>query len=259
MASPKRTKQKFFPTQQTDTPAKLKVPANDDGTPKTPNLRAQTPGQRPYIRDLRDPSKDIVIATGPAGTGKTYPAVLHAIQQLQAGEIRKIVVTRPMVASGGEELGALPGGIIEKVGPWCVPVLDVFKEFYSVYQVEQMLQREVIELVPLAIMRGRTLKNAIIIGDEMQNSTPGQMKMFLTRIGDNSRMILTGDVEQFDEEQLRRISNTPRGEPVVSGLVDLLDRLEWDGVPDNFGLTGMTERDVVRHKAVGDVLHLYRK
>lgn len=249
-------KQKFFPTQPQDMPAHLKVPANDDGTQKTPFLKAQTPGQRPYIRDLKDDTKDIVIATGPAGTGKTYPAVLYAIQALQAGTVKKVIITRPMVASGGEELGILPGGIIEKVAPWCIPVLDIFKEFYSVYQVEQMLQRETIEIAPLAIMRGRTLKNAIIIGDEMQNTTIGQMKMFLTRIGEGSRMIVTGDTDQFDEEQLRKATQTPRDEEMVSGLHYLVDRLEGQ-IPDNFGLTEMTIRDVVRHKAVGDVLRLF--
>lgn len=252
-----QSKQKFFPTNPQDVPSHLKQPANDDGTHKTPFLKAQTPGQRPYIRDLKDPTKDIVIATGPAGTGKTYPAVLYAIQQLQGGHVKKVVITRPMVASGGEELGVLPGGIIEKVAPWCIPVLDIFKEFYSVYQVEQMLQREQIEIAPLAIMRGRTLKNAIVIGDEMQNTTIGQMKMFLTRIGEGSRMIVTGDIEQFDEEQLRKATMTDRDEPMVSGLHYLIDLIDEKGLPDDWSLTEMTIRDVVRHKAVGDVLRMF--
>ena len=229
-------------------PTSLLIPANDDGTRKTPSLKAMTPGQRPYIRALQDAEMDVVIATGPAGTGKTYPAVVHAIKALQAGDIKKVIITRPMVASGGEELGVLPGGIIEKVAPWCIPVLDIFKEFYSVYQVEQMLKREEIEIAPLAIMRGRTLKNAVVIGDEMQNTTIGQMKMFLTRLGEGSRMIVTGDTEQFDEEQLRKATQTPRDEELVSGLNYLIDQIERQGCPDHWHLTEMDIRDVVRHR-----------
>jgi phosphate starvation-inducible PhoH-like protein len=220
-------------------------------------LKAQTPGQRPYIRDLQDMEKDIVVATAPAGAGKTYLAVLEGIAGLRAGRYKKVIVTRPMVASGGEELGILPGGIIEKVGPWCIPVLDIFKEFYSTHQVEQLLRSEVLELAPLAIMRGRTLKNAFVIGDEMQNTTVGQMKMFMTRLGEGSRMVITGDTEQFDEEQLRKATGIDRDEELVSGLRDLLTKLRNDGVPETFGLHQMSLRDVVRHRAVGTVLRLY--
>lgn len=232
--------------------------ANNNTPPvKEVVLKAQTPGQRPYIRDLQNPDKDIVVATAPAGAGKTYLAVLQAISGLRDGTYKKVIVTRPMVASGGEELGILPGGIIEKVGPWCIPVLDIFKEFYSTYQVELMLKSEQLELAPLAIMRGRTLKNAFVIGDEMQNTTIGQMKMFMTRLGEGSRMVITGDTEQFDEEQLRKATGIGRDEELVSGLRDLLHKLHNEGVPDTFGLHQMSLRDVVRHRAVGTVLRLY--
>ncbi|ARK07401.1 PhoH-like protein [Sphingobium phage Lacusarx] len=241
----------------TPIPAELMVPANDDGTPKAVTIKHLTPGQRPYIRALQDEEKDVVIATGPAGAGKTYPAVQTAIKGLREGRYKKVIITRPMVASGGEELGVLPGGIIEKVAPWCIPVLDVFKEYYSVYQVEQMLKREEIEIAPLAIMRGRTLKNAFVIGDEMQNTTIGQMKMFVTRLGENSRMVITGDTEQFDEEQLRKATGTPSHEEMVSGLHHLIGLLDAEGVPPEWSLTQMTLRDVVRHRSVSTALRLF--
>lgn len=243
-----------------DLPASYTQPANDTLTKSTHReviLKAQTRGQRPYILALQDDTKDVVIATGPAGTGKTYPAVLKAIKLLQAGDITKVIITRPMVASGGEELGILPGGIIEKVGPWCIPILDIFKEFYSTYQVEQMLKSEVVEVAPLAIMRGRTLKKAFVIGDEMQNTTIGQMKMFVTRLGEGSRMVITGDTEQFDEEQLRKATGIERHEELVSGLADLVDRITDRGLPDDWSLTQMDIRDVVRHKSVGEALRLF--
>lgn len=241
-----------------------------------PILKAQTPNQKGYIRKLTQNHHDILLAIGPAGTGKTYVAVLHAIKQFRAGEIDKIVITRPMVGAGAEELGILPGGITEKVAPWCIPILDIFKEFYSKYEVEQMLDREQIEIAPLAIMRGRTFKNCLVIADETQNCTPEQMKMLLTRIGENTRMIITGDMEQVDRHQL---GGTKDDAGVgVSGLTDVVRRIEArdaidklavvvsegddDGRPpalrwQRIGLVRLGRADVIRHAAVEDVLALY--
>lgn len=243
-----------------------------------PILKGQTPNQKGYIRKLTQKTHDILISVGPAGTGKTYVAVLYAIQQFRAGEIDKIIITRPMVGSSGEELGILPGGVTEKVAPWCIPILDIFKEFYSKYEVENMIDREIIEIAPLAIMRGRTFKHALIIADEAQNTTPEQMKMLLTRVGEGSRMIITGDVEQTDRRQLGGARDADG--IGISGLADVMDRLKardarlalsrsmqtdagnYDGRPpahrpERIGIVTLTRADVVRHPVVEDVLALY--
>lgn len=273
LVSQKR-RQSFFNSDASQLPSALMQPATKGSRPPAPSkpepvLRAQTSNQKGYIRKLVHNQHDILFAVGPAGTGKTYVAVLHAIQQLRKGEIGKVVITRPMVGSSGEELGILPGGIVEKVGPWCIPILDIFKEFYTKFEVENMIDREEIEIAPLAIMRGRTFKNALIIADEMQNSTPEQMKMLLTRIGEGSRMIITGDTDQHD-----------RGEG-VSGLADVVRRIETrdaragdiavdavndddDGRPaksksERIGLMRLTRQDVVRHAVIDEVLGLYEE
>lgn len=267
--SHKKQRQSFFHSDASQLPAVLmgtsagkqpKVPAKP-----IPVLTHQTANQKGYIRKLTCALHDILFAIGPAGTGKTYVAVLHAIIEYRAGNTDKIVITRPMVGSSGEELGILPGGIAEKVGPWCIPILDIFKEFYSKAEVEQMIERDIIEIAPLAIMRGRTFKNALIIADEMQNSTVEQMKMLMTRIGEGSRMIITGDMDQHD-----------RGDG-VSGLTDVVRRLETrdarhreemveaasthsypvSAMPSRIGLMRLTRADVVRHPVIDDVLNLY--
>lgn len=179
-----------------------------------PALKAQTHNQKGYLKKLRQRRHDILFAVGPAGTGKTYMAVREAIAQFQKGEISKIIITRPNVATG-DDLGYLPGTMFEKMAPWVRPIIDVFMEHYAAHEVQRMIQAEEIEIAPLAYMRGRTFKNATIIADEMQNSTIDQMKMLMTRIGDNARMIITGDIEQWD----RQVGNT-------SGLADITRRLQ---------------------------------
>jgi phosphate starvation-inducible PhoH-like protein len=255
----------FKPVKQTTKPAIV--------------LTAQTPTQKVYLRKLGKRHHDILFATGPAGTGKTYLAVVHAIKELRAGNIKKIVITRPNVGAG-DDLGHLPGTLIEKMAPWMQPVLDVFKEYYEVHEVERMIRDEVIEIAPLVFMRGRTLKEAFIIGDEMQNATPEQMKMFLTRIGEGSIMVITGDLHQHDR---------PPGH--VSGLADFLDRFhardglnvalppaigEANGHPfanddesytsdynaqpeerSRIGIVSFSLSDVVRHEVIGEVLAIY--
>ena len=138
--------------------------------------------QEDYLAHLENPKKDMVFALGPAGTGKTLIATLWAIKQLKSREIERIVITRPAV-SVDEQHGFLPGTLEQKMAPWTRPIMDVFREFWDLKQIESMLENEVIEIAPLAYMRGRTFKNCVIIGDELQNSTVSQMKMLLTRIG----------------------------------------------------------------------------
>jgi phosphate starvation-inducible PhoH-like protein len=198
--------------------------------------------QEDYLALLDDPHKDIVFASGPAGTGKTMIAVLAAIRALKAGEIDKIVVTRPAV-SVDEQHGFLPGTLVEKMAPWTRPIFDVFEEYYSPKEIESMIAENIVEIAPLAYMRGRTFKNAIIIADEMQNATVNQMKMLLTRIGTGSRIIVTGDLAQHD----RGFDN--------NGLKDFIGRLSTNS--HRIGAVEFTQEDVERHPAVKEVLKIY--
>lgn len=199
--------------------------------------------QETYIEYLEDAHRRIIIAAGPAGTGKTFLGVLRAIKALKQKEIQRIVITRPAVHVEGEKFGYLPGGIEEKLTPWLMPIMDIMKEYYSVAEIRSMMENEVIEISPLAFMRGRTFKNCTIILDEAQNTTPAQMKMVLTRLGTGSRIIVTGDLEQSDH----------KGE---NGLLDFLDKLRnWENpkiAVARFGVQHV-ERDVI----VGDVLEIY--
>lgn len=199
--------------------------------------------QENYLEALNDESKAIVFAMGPAGCGKTLLATLYAIQCLQSGEYSKIVITRPAV-SVDEQHGFLPGTLIEKMAPWVIPIMDVFKEYYSPPQLLKMLEEEVIEIAPLAYMRGRTMKNCVVIADEMQNSTVSQTKMVLTRIGDNCRMIITGDLKQHD-----------RGYE-TNGLGDFTDRLKAQG-SKKIAVVDFGPSDVERHPVIEEVLALY--
>lgn len=199
--------------------------------------------QEDYIEMLDDDRKYIVFAMGPAGTGKTLLAVLAAIRALKNGEIEKIVVTRPAV-SVDEQHGFLPGTLEEKMAPWTRPIFDVFQEYFSPVQIESMLADNIIEIAPLAYMRGRTFKNAFIIADEMQNATPSQMKMLLTRIGTGSRIVVTGDLAQHDRGYEQ------------NGLKDFIERLKQRRNP-MFGIVEFQREDVERHEAVTAVLHIY--
>jgi phosphate starvation-inducible PhoH-like protein len=199
--------------------------------------------QETYLLKLNDPQKMIIFAIGPAGTGKTMLAVQWAIDQLKYGHADKIIITRPAV-SVDEDHGFLPGTLQEKMEPWTKPIMDVFAENYSVREIENFVKEGVIETSPLAYMRGRTFKNAVIIADEMQNATPSQMKMLLTRLGIGSRMVVTGDLQQADR-------------PSNNGLLEFL------GLFNNFhnhryvDLCHFTAEDVERHEAVKEVLAIY--
>jgi phosphate starvation-inducible PhoH-like protein len=199
--------------------------------------------QEIYVDQLFDEQKAIVFAMGPAGCGKTLLATLYAIKCLQSGETAKIVITRPAV-SVDEQHGFLPGTLVDKMAPWVIPIMDVFKEYYSPQQILKMVEEEIIEIAPLAYMRGRTMKNCIVIADEMQNSTVSQTKMVLTRIGENCRMIVTGDLKQHD-----------RGYE-TNGLGDFTNRLSQAG-SKKIAVVNFDAGDVERHPVIEEVLALY--
>ncbi len=205
-------------------------------------IRAKTPTQIEYYKAVLE--NDICFAIGPAGTGKTYLAVAFAISALKKGIVQRIVLARPAVEAG-ESLGFLPGDLKEKIDPYLRPLYDALQDMLPMEQLATYTEKGVIEIVPLAYMRGRTLNNAYVILDEAQNATSMQMKMFLTRLGPNSKAIITGDITQID------LPNT-----VVSGLVQVKEILSnVDGV----GFIYFNKGDVVRHKLVKDIIDAYDK
>jgi phosphate starvation-inducible PhoH-like protein len=192
---------------------------------------------------LEDRNINIVFAIGPAGTGKTLISTLVGIKELKNNNINKLVVTRPAV-SVDEQHGFLPGTLQEKMAPWTRPIFDVFEEYYSPDQIEFMLGDNKIEIAPLAYMRGRTFKDSYIIADEMQNATDNQMKMLLTRIGDNSKLVVTGDLNQHE-----------RGFE-SNGLKCIMERLHTAN-SDRIKMVNFTNTDIERHPVVTEVLDLY--
>ena len=200
----------------------------------------KTLGQKEYYYALKN--KDVVFGIGPAGTGKTYLAVVFAVDALKNNLVKKIVLTRPAVEAG-ENLGFLPGDLKEKVDPYLRPLYDALHDMLGVEQTERLIEKGVIEIAPLAYMRGRTLEDAYVILDEAQNTTDNQMKMFLTRLGFNSKMIITGDVTQID---------LPRG--VESGLVRAMDILNN---VKGISFIHLTAMDVVRHPVVQRIIERY--
>lgn len=203
-------------------------------------VRARTAAQDAYIRALRRHA--LVFGTGPAGTGKTWLAVAHAITLFERKEVDRIILSRPAVEAG-ERLGFLPGDMREKVDPYLRPIYDALFDLMDARIVERALQTGEIEIAPLAFMRGRTLANAVVILDEAQNTTSMQMKMFLTRLGENSRMIVTGDPSQVD---------LPLGQ--TSGLAEAVRLL--DGI-EGIGHCAFTHEDVIRHELVARIVHAY--
>lgn len=205
-------------------------------------IRVKTIGQRHYIQTIK--KKDIVFGIGPAGTGKTYLAVVLAVAALKEGAVKRIMLTRPAVEAG-ENLGFLPGDLQEKVDPYLRPLYDALHDVLGLEQTTKLFERGMIEVAPLAYMRGRTLDDSFIILDEAQNTTPEQMKMFLTRLGFGSKMVVTGDVTQID---------LPRGKK--SGLIEASRILQ--GI-EEIGFVTFSEQDVVRHTLVQKIITAYNQ
>jgi phosphate starvation-inducible PhoH-like protein len=220
-------------------------PSGDDiivyGTKGAP-IKAKTVNQQKLVDLVRD--LDLVFALGPAGTGKTYISVALAVRALKNKQVKKIIITRPAVEAG-ENLGFLPGDLKEKIDPYLRPIYDALNDMIPFEKLRYYMEREIIEIAPLAYMRGRTLNNAFILLDEAQNTTPMQMKMFLTRMGPESKMIITGDTSQIDLPGNQR-----------SGLKEAVRLLN---AVKGIGFVELSERDVVRHKLVRDIIEAYRK
>jgi phosphate starvation-inducible PhoH-like protein len=205
-------------------------------------IKAKTPNQIEYWKSVKQ--NDICFAIGPAGTGKTYLAVAFAVAALKKGVVKKIILARPAVEAG-ESLGFLPGDFREKIDPYLRPLYDALEEMIPSEQLKNYMEKSLIEIVPLAYMRGRTLNNAYVILDEAQNATGMQMKMFLTRLGPNSKSIITGDITQIDLPSFSQ-----------SGLVQVREILKnVDGV----GFVYFDKGDVVRHRLVKDIINAYEK
>ncbi|WP_066192909.1 MULTISPECIES: PhoH family protein [Gracilibacillus] len=212
------------------------ITKNAQGKP----IRVKTLGQRHYLQSIRQ--SDLVFGIGPAGTGKTYLAVVMAIHALKNGKVKKIILTRPAVEAG-ESLGFLPGDLKEKVDPYLRPLYDALHDVLGTEHTARLIERGTIEIAPLAYMRGRTLDDAFVILDEAQNTTNAQMKMFLTRLGFGSKMVITGDATQID---------LPKG--VRSGLIDAKEKL---ANVNGIGIVYLSQSDVVRHPIVQKIIDAY--
>ena len=212
---------------------------------KPAELIPQSVNQEQYILSLLDKTLDIVVVSGPAGTGKTYLGMLAGIKALRNGDVDRILLTRPAVAVDDEKHGFLPGDLNAKMEPWVRPLIEVLREYYSLKEIMHMLEEQIIEIIPLAFCRGRNFKNSWIILDEAQNATPSQLKMLMTRIGIDSKIVITGDVEQTD----RRTAD--------NGLLDLTHKLKENPVV-GIGVCTFDSKDIRRHKIIEHILRLYR-
>jgi phosphate starvation-inducible PhoH-like protein len=210
---------------------------------KRMQLVPKNTNQQVYLDTLENDNSHIVFAIGPAGTGKTMLGVQWAINQFKDGLVEKIVITRPAV-SVDEEHGFLPGTLEEKMAPWTRPIFDVFQENFCAREVERQMREGIIEISPLAYMRGRTFKNSVIVADEMQNATPSQMKMLLTRLGQGSQMVVTGDLQQADR-------------PSNNGLLQFLGLYNGFENHQYVDICHFTKQDVERHEAVKEILEIY--
>lgn len=207
-----------------------------------PALRL-TANQKHYVRELNDPLRSLIVCTGPAGTGKTAFACRVGVEQLKSRDVEQLVITKPLVTVG-EDVGYLPGNMRAKMNPWLESYMDIFKEHYSNNQLEDMMKKEVIKLAPLAYCRGNTYSNSFVICDESQNMTPNQTKLLLTRMGEKSKLVLIGDLDQQDTHGL-------------SGLADFLDKF-GDKTHEEIVNVQLTEDDVCRSSLVKYILSLYK-
>jgi len=215
----------------------------------TPLYSPKSENQKKYVDLLTNPEKSLIVALGPAGCGKTLFACSHAIESLKQGTIQKIVLTRPMVSVEDEEIGFLPGNIVSKMDPWTKPMFDIFSEYFSMNDIHGMIQSGVIEICPLAFMRGRTFHRSFILADEMQNSSPTQILMLATRLGFNSKMVMMGDLQQSDRSDQ------------INGLSDFLDKYNKrvENEVTGMGIVELEKEDVMRSEIVKEVLSLYAK
>lgn len=223
-----------------------KVLHNDDETILFGNgglvVKARTANQRKLVKDCA--KKDMIFAIGPAGTGKTYTAVALAVKALKNKEVKRIILTRPAVESG-ENLGFLPGDLKEKLDPYMQPLYDALRDMIPAEKLAEMLETGIIQIAPLAFMRGRTLDKSFVILDEAQNATQSQFKMFLTRMGKSAKFIINGDPSQID---------LPKKQP--SGLIQAIEVLKSI---DDISMIFFDEKDVIRHKLVKDIIMAYKK
>lgn len=204
----------------------------------------RTRNQERLVLALQSDQEHIVVTAGPAGTGKTYLAMLAAVKAFREGTVSRIVLTRPAVGVEGEEHGFLPGDLNQKMDPWVRPLTDILRDYYRQADIQAMLEEQTIEIAPLGFMRGRTFKDAFIIADEMQNATPNQVKMLMTRIGEGSKIVITGDTDQTDKTV---------GD---NGLADILTRLKKGGVR-GISLCEFESKDIQRHHMITHILKMY--
>ncbi|MCY4418903.1 MAG: PhoH family protein [Cytophagales bacterium] len=233
---------KVFNPSNMKTPNQITPPHFLLHAPNKEKIYAQTPNQQDLAASILN--KDLVFAVGPAGTGKTFLAMTLAIRALKEGEIEKIIITRPIVEAG-ERLGFLPGDMKEKIDPYLRPVYDALGRLLSPERVQYFQKEGLLEIAPLAYMRGRTLSQAFVLLDEGQNTTPAQMKMFLTRLGPGSKMVITGDPSQID---------LPKQQP--SGFIDVIKRLKH---ASEVSICYLDQEDVIRHKLVQIIINAYKK
>ena len=213
--------------------------------PNSPKLyEPRGPNQVKYVEHLNNPDTSLILGVGPAGTGKTLFACATAVKEMQEGKIDKIVLTRPVVPVE-EDIGYLPGSLINKMNPWTRPIFDILEEYYSLREIDSMIHSGTIEISPLAFMRGRTFKKSFIIADEMQNSSPNQMFMLATRLGEGSRMVITGDLKQSDRCE-------------DNGLLDLLNKLKTNSsYSHDIKTVYFKESDIERSAIVSKIVQLY--
>jgi phosphate starvation-inducible PhoH-like protein len=199
--------------------------------------------QQKYVSILHNPAHSLVVCTGPAGSGKTMIACKTALEHLKDHRVNQIVITKPLVSVEGEDIGFLPGNIRSKMSPWIESYLEIFKDYFTMKQLEDMMKKDIIKLAPLAYCRGNTYTNSFVICDESQNTTPNQLKMLLTRLGENSKMVIIGDMDQQDSHGL-------------SGLSDFTSR--YSGGNDEIAMVKLTDSDVCRSALVKYILTLYK-
>jgi phosphate starvation-inducible PhoH-like protein len=238
-----KSQQTFYQKQPMKTDSNV-LNFNPQKQRKSVSLVPKTINQEQYILALQNEETDVVVVGGPAGTGKTYLATLAAIQAYRNKEVSRIVICRPAVSIEGENHGFLPGTLTEKLAPWVRPVTDILREFYAVKEIETMIAEEIIEFAPLGFLRGRTFKDTFLILDEAQNASPLQLKSLLTRIGQESKFIITGDINQAD-----RVS-------ADNGLFDLINKLKCSPI-NGVEICEFTIKDVQRHRLIGEILKLY--